>query len=145
MVYLFGLTKKTGEANMYPKPVRDLQGWKVRSVGCSYTSIVVAADDSVIAFGPSPTFGELVNNSENAFVLSSQYNKAVYVSQGLGEMRKSTTTPLEVKKLEGVYIEHVSCGMSHTLMIARDETDEEKERLAALPSYNPQEGNGSNY
>lgn len=60
MVYLFGLTKKTGEANMYPKPVRDLQGWKVRSVGCSYTSIVVAADDSVIAFGPSPTFGELV-------------------------------------------------------------------------------------
>lgn len=60
MVYLFGLTKKTGEANMYPKPVRDLQGWKVRSVGCSYTSIVVAADESVIAFGPSPTFGELV-------------------------------------------------------------------------------------
>ena len=60
MVYLFGLTKKTGEANMYPKPIRDLQGWKVRSVGCSYTSIVVAADDSVIAFGGSPTYGELV-------------------------------------------------------------------------------------
>lgn len=60
MVYLFGLTKKTGEANMYPKPIRDLQGWKVRSVGCSYTSIVVAADESVIAFGPSPTYGELV-------------------------------------------------------------------------------------
>lgn len=112
MVYLFGLTKKTGEANMYPKPIRDLQGWKVRSVGCSYTSIVVAAEDSVIAFGASPTYGEL----------------------GLGETRKSTPTPLEVKKLEGIYIEQISCGMCHTVMIARDETDEEKERIAALPS-----------
>lgn len=64
-------------------------------------------------------------------------------------MRKSTTTPLEVKRLEGIYIEHISCGMSHTLMIARDETDEEKERIAALPSYNPVEGifqsNSNNY
>ena len=55
-------------------------------------------------------------------------------------MRKSTTTPIEVKRLEGIYVEHISCGMSHTVMIARDETEEEKERIAALPSYNPQEG-----
>lgn len=62
------------------------------------------------------------------------------IFQGLGETRKSTPTPLEVKKLEGIYIEQISCGMCHTVMIARDETDEEKERIAALPSYNPQEG-----
>lgn len=60
-VYLFGQTKRTGEANMYPKPLQDLGGWNVRSVGCSVTSIVVAADESVIAWGPSPTHGELVS------------------------------------------------------------------------------------
>jgi hypothetical protein len=59
-VYLFGQTKRTGEANMYPKPIQDLTGWAVRSVGCGFTSIVMAADDSVIAWGPSPTCGELV-------------------------------------------------------------------------------------
>lgn len=63
-VYLFGQTKRTGEANMYPKPLQDLSGWNVRSVGCSVTSIVVAADESVIAWGPSPTYGELVRQKD---------------------------------------------------------------------------------
>jgi len=63
MVYLFGQTKRTGEANMYPKPLQDLAGWNVRSVGCAATSIVVAADESVISWGPSPAYGELVNNA----------------------------------------------------------------------------------
>ena len=57
---MFGQTKRTGEANMYPKPIQDLSGWEIRCVGCSQTSVVVAADDSVIAWGASPTFGELV-------------------------------------------------------------------------------------
>lgn len=57
---MFGQTKRTGEANMYPKPIQDLSGWDIRCIGCSQTSVVVAADDSVIAWGSSPTFGELV-------------------------------------------------------------------------------------
>lgn len=57
---MFGQTKRTGEANMYPKPIQDLSGWEIRCVACSQTSVVVAADDSVIAWGASPTFGELV-------------------------------------------------------------------------------------
>ena len=63
VVFMFGQNKRTGEANMYPKPNQDLTGWNVRSVGCSTTSIVVAADESVIAWGPSPTSGELVSYS----------------------------------------------------------------------------------
>ena len=59
-VFMFGQTKRTGEANMYPKAITDLGGWDIRCVGVSQTSIVVAADDSVIAWGASPTFGELV-------------------------------------------------------------------------------------
>lgn len=60
MCYLFGQTKKTGEANMYPKPIQDLSGWTTRSIGCGTTCTVIAADNSVISFGPSPAFGELV-------------------------------------------------------------------------------------
>nr|XP_034185599.1 protein RCC2 homolog [Osmia lignaria] len=110
---MFGQTKRTGEANMYPKPIQDLSGWEIRCVGCSQTSVVVAADDSVIAWGASPTFGEL----------------------GFGEMRKSSTTPMEVKALEGLYITAVTCGLSHTLMICRDESEEEKVKINKLQVY----------
>ena len=34
-LYFWGQTKSTGDATMYPKPVRDMSGWDVRSVGCS--------------------------------------------------------------------------------------------------------------
>ncbi|XP_029155280.1 protein RCC2 homolog [Nylanderia fulva] len=110
---MFGQTKRTGEANMYPKPIQDLSGWEIRCVGCSQTSVVVAADDSVIAWGASPTFGEL----------------------GFGEMRKSSTTPMEVKALEGLYITAVTCGLSHTLMICRDDTEEERAKINKLEVY----------
>ncbi|OXU20354.1 protein RCC2 homolog [Nasonia vitripennis] len=110
---LFGQAKRTGEANMYPKPIQDLSGWDIRCVACSQTSVVVGADESVIAWGCSPTFGEL----------------------GFGEMRKSSTTPMEVKALEGLYITAVTCGLSHTLMICRDESEEEKAKIEKLQSY----------
>lgn len=115
MSYLFGQTKKTGEANMYPKPIQDLSGWTTRSIGCGTTCTVVAADNSVISFGPSPAFGEL----------------------GHGEHRKSSTTPMEIKALEGIYVEQVACGMHHTLFLARSESNEEKEKIADLPEYKP--------
>lgn len=58
---MFGQTKKTGEANMYPKPLQDLYGWNIRSIACGVSATVVVADNSVISFGPSPAFGELVS------------------------------------------------------------------------------------
>lgn len=60
-LYLFGQNKKTGEANMYPKPVQDLAGWNITSIGVGNTSIVISADDSLISWGASPTYGELVS------------------------------------------------------------------------------------
>ncbi|XP_015607947.1 protein RCC2 homolog [Cephus cinctus] len=110
---MFGQSKRTGEANMYPKPIQDLSGWEIRCVGVSQTSVVVAADDSVIAWGGSPTFGEL----------------------GFGELRKSSTTPMEVKALEGLYVTAITCGLSHTLMICRDESEEEKAKIKKLEVY----------
>jgi len=108
--FLWGQTKRTGEANMYPKPIQDLCGWDIRSTGCSATSIVVAADESVIAWGPSPTYGEL----------------------GLGENKKSSTALQEVKALDGAHVSMVTCGMGHTLYICRDTTDEDKKILGKL-------------
>ena len=34
MLYMWGQNKPTGEATMYPKPVQDLNGWQIRSIGC---------------------------------------------------------------------------------------------------------------
>ena len=50
-------------------------------------------------------------------------------------MRKSSTTPIEVKALEGLYITAISCGISHTMMICRDESTEEKEKIEKLEVY----------
>lgn len=109
-IFMFGQTKKTGEANMYPKPIQDLYGWNVRDIGCSNTSIMVAADDTVIAWGPSPTYGEL----------------------GLGEHTKSSTTPKEVKSLDGAHVYRLSCSMASSLLVVRDETENDKKILAKL-------------
>ncbi|CAB3369693.1 Hypothetical predicted protein [Cloeon dipterum] len=113
-VFSWGMTKRTGEANMYPKPVQDLCGWDVRSIGCSVTSVMVAADESVIGWGCSPTYGEL----------------------GLGDTKKSSANPTEVKTMDGLHVHAVEMGMAHTLMICRDDTEQDKANLADLPEYN---------
>lgn len=115
-LYFWGQNKPTGEATMYPKLVQDLGGWKVRSVGCCFRSIVVAADESVVSWGPSPTYGEL----------------------GYGENKmKSSTVAQEVKLLDGIHIHDVACGYGHTMLIARADTEEEKEKIKKLPLFSP--------
>ncbi|XP_071496577.1 protein RCC2 homolog, partial [Diadema antillarum] len=113
-LYFWGQAKTTGEATMYPKPVQDLSGWNVRSVGCSNHSIVVAADDCVISWGPSPTYGELAYGEADS---------------------KSSTVPKKARPLENVYIHHLTCGMGHSLFIARDDTEEDKEILNKIPVF----------
>lgn len=83
-------------------------------MGCANKSIMIAADESVISWGPSPTYGEL----------------------GYGENRaKSSTIPQEVRDLTGIHVNEVSCGFAHSLMIARDESEEEKAKLDKLPKW----------
>ncbi|ESO04865.1 hypothetical protein HELRODRAFT_154695 [Helobdella robusta] len=114
VLLLWGQTKPTGEAAMYPKPIHDLSGWKVRCLGCCHKSIVLAADNSLISWGSSPTYGELC----------------------LGENGpKSTSTPMESKPLEGIYIEKISCGWGHTLLLARNVSEEEKAKIEELPVF----------
>ena len=58
--------------------------------------------------------------------------------QGYGlDAGKSSTNPKEVKPVDGVYIHKVACGYGHTLLIAKCDTDEEKERIDKLPVFEP--------
>uniref|UniRef100_A0A6G1S701 Protein RCC2 n=2 Tax=Aceria tosichella TaxID=561515 RepID=A0A6G1S701_9ACAR len=104
LLYFWGQNKSSGEATMYPKNVQDLCGWRISHVACANRSIFVVAEDTCISWGPSPTYGEL----------------------GYGDGKsKSSTTPNEVKTLEGTHIINVTCGFGHTLLIARDRAPEE--------------------
>lgn len=94
--YFWGVTKKSGESNMYPKPMFDIQGWEIRDLGCGPSSTVVAAENSVISWGPSPTFGEL----------------------GYGQGgKKSSTQPKKMDALEGALCVQVAEGMAFTAML----------------------------
>ncbi|KAH1004423.1 hypothetical protein HUJ05_005236 [Dendroctonus ponderosae] len=102
-------------ANMYPKPVQDLAGWNITHIGTSHTSIVISADETCIAWGAAPTFGEL----------------------GFGDMQKSSTVPKEVTKMQGIKVVGLSMGYWQTLIIASEETPEHKAKVDALKLYEP--------
>ncbi|PWA24252.1 hypothetical protein CCH79_00017903 [Gambusia affinis] len=127
-LFFWGVTNTSRESTMYPKAVQDLCGWKIRSLACGKSSIIIAADESTISWGPSPTCGELVILVMVLAVLL----------RGYGDNKpKSSTTAQEVKTLDGVYIEQVVMGYSHSLVIARQDTEQEQEKLKKLPEYNP--------
>ena len=122
---------------------------------CRNQSVVIAADDSLVSWGPSPTYGELVRIISGCIYksctvslcrISSENNshelsnfELLYFSQGYGtDTTKSSAVPKEVKPVEGVFIQKVSCGFGHTLLLAKYDTDEEKEKVNALPVFEPQ-------
>lgn len=87
---------------------------QIRSIGCANKSIVVAADETMISWGPSPTYGEL----------------------GYGENKaKSSTIPQEVKPMEGIHVHKVSCGYAHTLVMAREDDDKDRDLIKNLPEW----------
>lgn len=112
-LFMFGQTKRTGEANMYPKPVQDLAGWNINAIATGQTSIMISADDSMIAWGASPTYGEL----------------------GLGEFNRSSATPKEVNSFSEIKVLGLAMGLTHTLVIALDDTEEQRKKLEKFDSF----------
>lgn len=117
--YFWGQTKMSGEATTYPKVLHDLSGWEVRGMTCGATSTMVCAGESVIAWGPSPTWGEL--------------------GFGDGEKRrglvvKTSPKPKLVDALEGATTLDVRLGLQFSVMVVvRDEAgDAVLEKLATL-------------
>jgi len=113
VLYFWGQTKSSGEANMYPKIVTDLQGWEIKKMACTYKCIVTAADDSVVAWGPSPTFGEMC----------------------FGEDVKSSTKPKECKPMEDFEVLDLACGINCTMFVVKNTTKEQRELVDECSVY----------
>jgi hypothetical protein len=108
-VFYSGILKKSGEANMFPKPVYDLAGWTIRSLAAGVTATIVAAADTLITWGPSPTYGEL----------------------GYGETGpKSSTKPKEVDLLTGAHVINVATSIGGTVAVV-DVSSNTKEAIHA--------------
>lgn len=93
------------------------------ATSCRKSSVIIAADDSTISWGPSPAFGELVSHPItlmdtrlHVFVYDDDgeskdgvLQRYVLCRQGYGDNKpKSSTTAQEVRTLDGIYIEKVS-------------------------------------
>lgn len=117
-MFFFGRTKSTGEAVMYPKPLGDLNGWNVRSFSCGNNTTIVGADDMVITWGPSPTFGELGYGDPNA-----------------GNPKSSTVAKL-VEDLKDCGATSVAASTAMSMVIV-PLSDKSKDLLAKLPEYKP--------
>lgn len=109
-IFFWGITKRSGESVMYPKPLYDLQGWLVRSVAVGPSSVAVAAEQSTISWGASPTYGEL----------------------GYGEGPKSSTTPKKIEALEGLEVKQVAMGIAFTAMVVECTGAEEEKIISEL-------------
>uniref|UniRef100_A0A670ZWZ4 Regulator of chromosome condensation 2 n=1 Tax=Pseudonaja textilis TaxID=8673 RepID=A0A670ZWZ4_PSETE len=113
-LFFWGATNTSRESTMYPKTVQDLCGWKIRSLSCGACVLRENSPD------PTEPAGFLV------------------FFQGYGDHKpKSSTAAQEVKTLDGIYTEQVAMGYAHSLAIARDESEAEKEKIKKLPEYNP--------
>lgn len=44
---------------------------------------------------------------------------------------------MEVKALEGIYIEQIAMGQAHTLLIAREDSEQDTEHINEIPVFNP--------
>lgn len=117
---------------MYPKTIPDLCGWKVRLVTCANKSILVAADNSLISWGMSMRCGHSVVLKQSTLPGPSP----TYGELGYGENKaKSSTTPQEVKLLDGIFVKDLACGFGHTLVIAQDTTQAERDLIDKLPKW----------
>uniref|UniRef100_A0A8C3UYU2 Regulator of chromosome condensation 2 n=1 Tax=Catharus ustulatus TaxID=91951 RepID=A0A8C3UYU2_CATUS len=129
-LFFWGATNTSRESTMYPKAVQDLCGWKIRSLA------------SFPGFGrfhtqhSPPSQEELCDCGGRRE--HHQLGTLTHLRGGYGDHKpKSSTAAQEVKTLDGIYTEQVAMGYSHSLVIARDESEAEQEKLRKLPEYNP--------
>lgn len=114
-LYTWGIMKRSGECNMYPKPVYDLFGHPVHEVRAGFSSVVLATEKSVVAWGPSPTHGELGFGKGNP---------------------KSSSQPKIVHAVDELYCKSIAEGSHFTFLVVDvDEgNDEEKSVFDRLDS-----------
>jgi len=110
LAHMWGAYTPGKEANMYPKQIYDLSGWKVRHAACNTKGWMAVADDSIIAAMPSPCYGELA----------------------MGTMKKSSAKPTIIDTLEDVHVLGVGAGPAHSLFICRYESEKDKKAVESF-------------
>ncbi|KAK7884103.1 hypothetical protein WMY93_027226 [Mugilogobius chulae] len=127
-LFFWGVTNTSRECTMYPKMVQDLCGWE---------------DPAVWAVGKAASLllQMRVQSAGDPRLLLESWDMETTKA-------KSSTSAQEVKTLDGIYVEQVrtvrsprqstvTMGYSHSLAIARQESEQEQEKLKKLPEYNP--------
>ncbi|ORX58264.1 RCC1/BLIP-II protein [Hesseltinella vesiculosa] len=107
-LYLWGKWKNTGDGSsgqpwMFPKPLFDLNGWKVSDIAAGASSLfaLVYSEKTSIAWG-QVKYGEL----------------------GYGDdVQRSSTIPQKIEPLEGIAPLMISAGLGHTLMIVKPDNE----------------------
>lgn len=123
VLYMWGITKKSGEAVMYPTMVDDISSYQIRDVASGQSSTIVAPleEKILVTWGASPTYGEL----------------------GLGETKKSSTRAESVSDLHGLEVIQVAMGYGHSLAIVSPPTAASQATIDKLPVFSPPELDGS--
>jgi hypothetical protein len=57
----------------------------------------------------------------------------------MGEHKKSSAAPLEVKTLSGVFIKQVAMGVAHSLFLACPKNEAEQKKLESYPVLDQQD------
>lgn len=58
-----------------------------------------------------------------------------YYSKGLGDLQKSSTTPKEVSKMEGMKIPQVTMGLAHTMLLVNTENEATNAKYLKMPEF----------
>lgn len=116
-LYMWGITKRSGESTMQPEVFDGLSGWKCRDVATGNSATIVAAADSVITWGPGPTWGEL--------------------AYGEGGPKSSTRTR-KADCIEGVEVAQVAMGSNVSIVLVPN-TKANAEYLANAPVLDQEE------
>jgi len=108
-MYAWGKLKTTGDNQMYPSPLMDLQGWKLRDFSCGNVTFAGCAEKSAVTWG------------------GGMYGELGYGPKG----KKSSANPDLVPALEGKTTRRVACGNGYTLFLV------DKDEAKDLPKFTP--------
>jgi len=114
-IFYWGTNRPSTEAHMKPIVMTEIDGHDIQSVGASKSSLVVSTPTETYSWGPSPTLGEL----------------------GHGHLMQTAKRPEIIKKLKNIVIHGLTCGLGHTLFIAKNDLDEEKKNLLKFNVFTP--------
>uniref|UniRef100_A0A2I3FVG9 RCC1-like domain-containing protein n=1 Tax=Nomascus leucogenys TaxID=61853 RepID=A0A2I3FVG9_NOMLE len=110
-LFFWGATNTSRESAMYPKAVQDLCGWRIQSLACGKSSIIVAADERTISWGPLP-IGELGGEDSASTVFIFSEKVAMGYSDSLVIARDESETEKEIKKLDPTLTTFFFCMLS---------------------------------